>query len=735
MIILLYPFVTDSIEEPIETNPSCGVTVVHCEEIQEHHRVPEIHQTPDSLQALENIEYSVINESNLLQNIPEKENNDDDCTNEIASESSSTSEDYVPEEESESTSDDNQDEHDESNLVKIPSLPSTSSKGLVPEVMKRIRKRKAEPDIWKRNERKIKRMSGKSYQTRKHIIMPEKKPSYINCSRCRFKCSDKISLERQQILHQEYWGLADADRQKAFLCSLVTENSIQRHRKRNPESKITKTKSRVYSLYDEKGCNVRVCLKFLCATFSISFQIIDLALKKRGPGGAYIGTDGRKGKCPANVTPKEATNHVKKHIDSFPRMESHYSRRDTKKLYLSADLNLSVMYRLYVESYCTNEKITPVSISVYRKIFNSYEPQLSFHIPKKDQCSTCNLYYSATDKTDLEESWQLHKKKEKEAMEMKEADKKRSSEDPTYRAISFDLEAILSVPFSADCQIYYKRKLSVFNFTIFDSFDHSGHCFVWDETHGSKGASEIGTCLLKYLHSLPHTVSHVSSFSDTCGGQNRNQFVTAAMLYAVNKIEHLQIVDLKFMESGHSYLEADSIHATIERARKHRKIFTTEEWGLLIEMARKKPCPYQVNKLFFPEFFDLQELASLIMQNTKVNTLQEQVKWLHIKWLRFDKAKPFIVQYKYSLADNEFLEFDVLQVKKIKKNSWKTVALSQKYGQRLPISEAKKKDLLYLLDKQIIPRAYKSYFESLPSSKKAKDVVPYTTPHVTEEEV
>ncbi|XP_050306223.1 uncharacterized protein LOC126743262 [Anthonomus grandis grandis] len=265
-------------------------------------------------------------------------------------------------------------------------------------------------------------------------------------------------------------------------------------------------------------------------------------------------------------------------------MESHYSRRDTKKLYLAAHLNLSVMYRLYVEIYCTSESIPPVSINVYRKIFNSYDPQLSFHVPKKDQCSTWNVYYSTTDKTNLEESWQLHKKKEKEAMEMKDADKKRSLEDSIYRAISFDLEAILLVPFSADSQIYYKRKLSVFNFTIFDSFDHSGHCFLWDETHGSKGASEIGTSLLKYLYNLPQTVSHVSSFSDISGGQNRNQFVTAAMLFAVNKVEHLQIVDLKFMESGHSYLEADSIHATYERARKHRKIFTTEEWGLLIEM-------------------------------------------------------------------------------------------------------------------------------------------------------
>lgn len=145
-------------------------------------------------------------------------------------------------------------------------------------------------------------------------------------------------------------------------------------------------------------------------------------------------------------------------------------------------------------------------------------------------------------------------------------------------------------------------------------------------------------------------------------------------------------------------------------------------------MARKKPAPYQVNKVTHLDFYDLQTLSSIIMQNTKVNTLKEQVKWLHIKWLRFDKSKPFICQYKYSLSDNEFLEFDVLQTKKKKKIiSWETLALTKKYEKRLPISEAKKKDLLYLLSKHIIPHAYKNYFESLPSSKKIKDLVPYAT--------
>jgi len=53
---------------------------------------------------------------------------------------------------------------------------------------------------------------------------------------------------------------------------------------------------------------------------------------------------------------------------------------------------------------------------------------------------------------------------------------------------------------------------------------------------------------------------------------------------------------MKFMESGHSYLEADSMHSTIERAKKHKKIYTTQEWSLLLQTARQKLRPYNVKR-------------------------------------------------------------------------------------------------------------------------------------------
>ena len=179
--------------------------------------------------------------------------------------------------------------------------------------------------------------------------------------------------------------------------------------------------------------------------------------------------------------------------------------------------------------------------------------------PKKDQCIVCNAYSAAMgdEKEKLRESWEGHKAREKEAMVEKAVDKDRAKADHSYHSVIFDLQAVLTTPFAGDAQIYYKRKLSLYNFTIYDNSSANGHCYLWDETE--VGTNEIASILLSYLHNLPRSVRHFTSFSDTCAGQNRNKFVAAAMLHAVQQIDHLETIDLKYMESGHSYMEVDSI--------------------------------------------------------------------------------------------------------------------------------------------------------------------------------
>ena len=63
--------------------------------------------------------------------------------------------------------------------------------------------------------------------------------------------------------------------------------------------------------------------------------------------------------------------------------------------------------------------------------------------------------------------------------------------DDSYHSVTFDLQAVLMTPFARDAHIYYKRKLSVYNFTIYNNSSANGHCYLWDETEWGRGANEI----------------------------------------------------------------------------------------------------------------------------------------------------------------------------------------------------------------------------------------------------
>ena len=323
--------------------------------------------------------------------------------------------------------------------------------------------------------------------------------------------------------------------------------------------------------------------------------------------------------------------------------------------YLSPELNGAQMYRLY-KQYCQENDISnPVKEHKYRDIFLS-DFRLKCFCPKKDQCTVCNAYCAAMGdgKEMLRESWEEHKAREKESMMENAVDKDRVNADDSYHYVTFDLPAVLTTQFAGDAHIYYKRKLSVYNFTIYDNSSANGHCYLWDETEGGRDANEIASILLSYLHNLPRSVRHFTSFSDTCAGQNGNQFVAAAMRHAVQHIYHLETIDLTYMESGHSYMEVDSMHATIENARKHQRIYTPREWEVVIRGARKRPHPYAVKVLKHTDFADIKELAAKKIKNKTRNTDGGIVNWLNIKWLRFEKSArtPFSTNTEFKAKDS-----------------------------------------------------------------------------------
>lgn len=111
------------------------------------------------------------------------------------------------------------------------------------------------------------------------------------------------------------------------------------------------------------------------------YRLLEKCIKGIEPG-----NDKRGKHVPANKTKEEAVKLVCDHIESFPNEKSHYTRHhNPNRRYLSPDLNLRLMYNLYVQ-HCKDGNVeNTVSESIYRKIFNT-KFNLHFKHPRKGTC-------------------------------------------------------------------------------------------------------------------------------------------------------------------------------------------------------------------------------------------------------------------------------------------------------------------------------------------------------------
>ena len=110
----------------------------------------------------------------------------------------------------------------------------------------------------------------------------------------------------------------------------------------------------------------------------------------------------RRGKHqPHNRTPDTEKDTVRQHIEFFPTVESHYTRKDTDRKYLSSNLSIWKMHDLYRTGCMEKHKIL-VTEKVYRQVFcNEYN--ISCHRQKKDQCVTCNKYKQKEESGNIDE--------------------------------------------------------------------------------------------------------------------------------------------------------------------------------------------------------------------------------------------------------------------------------------------------------------------------------------------
>lgn len=328
---------------------------------------------------------------------------------------------------------------------------------------------------------------------------------------CRLKCFQKLTEIVRLDIFKKFWNLGDINRQRDFISKYVEITKKKRERLRatdndldNDVASSRRHLSFFYSLPDLSQKNnkkIKVCQTFFLNTLSVSHQMVKTVANKSFKKGQTVVENDKRGRVTRNSRlPTEVKQYVREHINSVQRVESHYTRQNSAREFLPSSLNITRMYELY-KIYCSEKEIARVAtFSMYRQVFLT-EFNLSFHLPKKDQCDLCNKYKNSNEnqKSELEAEIRDHLKAKEMSRQKKESDKEQAANSVDHCVAAFDLQKVLIAPKADVSQLYYKRKLSTYNLTVYDISRCNGYCFMWHEGIASRGACEIGSSVLSFI--------------------------------------------------------------------------------------------------------------------------------------------------------------------------------------------------------------------------------------------
>ena len=531
-------------------------------------------------------------------------------------------------------------------------------------------------------------------------------------TKCHKHCHQSISADQREKLFQDFWKLGNLSNQREYLL---------RHVRRKPvRSNISASSKRAKKCSFNYGFLVndqliQVCKIFFLHTLAISDQMLLTTFQKLNENG-HVQPE-RRSLPAARKLPSELRNHIRDHINKYPVVDSHYCRKSTQKKYLDPGLNLTEMYRMYCEE-CSASGRPAAKKWAYDEVFHN-EFNLGFHRPKKDQCDFCvkykNLDESGRDK--IRDKMEEHEKNKTLARELKHHLKEQAKTDRNMNVACFDLQQVLLTPHSMSSQLFYRRKLSTFNLTIFDIASKSGYCCMWHEGVGKRGANNVASCIMKYIRHMNEKSKEFHFFTDNCCGQNKNKVLTSMYFHAVKTLNIDRICHY-YLEKGHTENEGDSMHSTIETAAKNVNIVSPIQWYTVAGTAKKTGERYTVWEME-GQMTDFRGLAE-----SPGSFKCSQLRWTDIKCLKVEKNHPHSLFVKTSFACEDYKEIQFVS-KQVGDQSDSNADIEGEEGSETEFDElpalepeslvttAKKKDLLWMCEELIIPSSYDSFYKNL----------------------
>ena len=501
------------------------------------------------------------------------------------------------------------------------------------------------------------------------------------------KCND-VSDDARENLFNKFWNDMDWNEKKLYIAGLVdAKDTKQKTKESGPSRRQT---SFLYHL-NINGDRVPVCQTMFLHTFDLSQGRVQYWKNKMTTKAAREEMPKREKKA------TEKQKIAEEFVQNLPKVPSHYCRLRTAKLYLLPEIRTKCeIYRAF-NSWCAEKNVHPVP---GRAVLNKElkKQNISLYVPKKDQCDTCIAFKEGNVS---EESYQQHIQRKESARAEKLSDK--NDGDDTHSVWTMDVQAVLISPKLNASALYYKTKLASHNFTMYNLKTKDVKCYYWHEAEGDLSANTFASCIRDALATVvaDERIKTITLYSDGCGYQNRNSLLSNMLLDFATA--HRVVITQKYLERGHTQMEVDSIHSSIETRLKNRAVYYPGNYVEVFHECRLEQ-PYVVKEItheFFKDFTSIKYVDS-IRPGRKPG--DPQVHDLRV--LKYVGNPEPRIEYKIEHGS----EFAALPQRiKQPREPWE---ISQLFSQPLKIKKTKYEHLQQL--KRVIPCIYHQFYDDLP---------------------
>ena len=403
--------------------------------------------------------------------------------------------------------------------------------------------------------------------------------------KCRKKCQTKITDAERKTINKQFWANHFGARRMFFARFLVvTHCSKGTHPQRQLLNKYNRQCHVAYHLPLFNGEPVSVCRTMFLRTLGLKSDGMLTAFRRRlRAQTGELFKDHRGGNHGRNRGVKETIRH---HIFHFHPMQSHYTRMHApRRRYLSKSLCIRKIWKGLTQTGFD------VSYGTFQRVFHS--ERISFGYPKPDLCEICIqgqnhikevglLHGPCTLCTDVA----THKVCAAIARQKYVEDIK-SRANPELGLFAVDLQRVILLHIMRAKSCFFARRLQTFNETFASMTGGKDSCVVWHEALTGRTGGDIAPAFACFIFEHSDTFTDFVYWTDNCIAQNKNWVLFSALLQLVNMPMSPSSITIRFLEKGHTFMRADSVHGLIgQRIARLGEIHTFEDFKNAVSQSK-----------------------------------------------------------------------------------------------------------------------------------------------------